>query len=73
MNRDLQNKVIELARWVGQDPDIKIMAAATCRKFEVATFGVLATENPEAFLELHACAADLREQAPPEERMGFLR
>lgn len=73
MDRDLQDKVIELSRWMISDPDIKTMCAATCRKFEVATIGVLATANSEALEELHACAADLREQAPPEEKPGFLR
>lgn len=73
MNKYVTNLLVDFTRWVQEDPDVKLMAANACRKFDVATFGVLAIEHEEAFLELYEAAADLREQAPVEHRPGFLR
>lgn len=70
MNEATKNQLVDLARWMGQDRDIKTMAAAVCRTHGVASIAML---EPEIVEELHATAADLREQAPPEQTPGFLR
>lgn len=66
-------KFQEFIGWVQSDPAIKVMAVAVCRRREVDNIGVLAQKHPKIFDEVYDAALDLREQAPPEDRPGFLR
>lgn len=60
-------------KWVQSDPAIKAMASGVCRERGFGNIGELPQKDPKAFDELYELAKDFREQAPPEERPGFLR
>lgn len=64
MDESRLKRAERLAGQMGQDPDVRLIVASTCRERGVASMGHLADAQPDVFDELCSIVDDMVDQLP---------